>query len=81
MKKLLIISLLLVSWFSLSQEKKKPLKSGQVDKEVNNRLDSLSKRYKKDVVSYMKKTDCNGKTTRFISHYENNKLVKKEIFD
>ena len=81
MKKILVISLLLISSLSFSQEKKKPLKSGEVDKEVSIRLDSLSKKYKKNVVSYIKKTDCNGKTTRFISFYKNNKLVKEEIFD
>jgi hypothetical protein len=59
---------------------KKTFKSGDIDKRISFRMDSLSKKYKKEVVSYMIIT-CNGKKLKYLTNYKNNKLCKEEIFD
>lgn len=77
MKKLLILLFLTTSTICLSQTKK-TLKSGDVDKRVVFRLDSLSKKYKKDIVGYMVRT-TNGKSYRYITYYKNDELFREEI--
>ena len=80
MKNLLITLLLLLISSSVMSQTNKTLKSGNVDKRVCFRMDSLSKKYKKDVVSYMVRIS-NGKTLRYLTYYKNDKLFKEEIFD
>ena len=81
MKKLLVILLLLVSGLSFSQEKKKTLKTKDLDKSVNITLDSLSKLYKKEVVSYFI-IQRNGRKKFSITYYDKNKnLIRKTISD
>jgi hypothetical protein len=77
MKKLLYILLIGVPTLLFSQTKK-TFKSGDVDEKVNFRLDSLSKKYKKDVLSYIVKTS-NGKTIRQIAYIKKNELIYEEL--
>lgn len=79
MKNLLIVLSLLIPCLVMSQTNK-TLKSGEVDKRVSFRMDSLSKKYKKEVVSYMVRIS-NGKKSRYLTYYKNDKLFKEEIFD
>lgn len=79
MKNLLITLLLLISSSVMSQTNK-TLKSGEVDKRVCFRMDSLSKKYKKHIVGYITRT-YNGKKLRFITYCKNNELYREEIFD
>ena len=78
MKKLLIISLLLVSGLSFSQEKKKTPKSKDLDKEVNLSLDYLSKRYKKNVL-VVKTFIENDTLKRYIGYIKNDELYHELI--
>jgi hypothetical protein len=78
MKKLLIISLLLVSGLSFSQEKKKTPKSKDLDKEVNLSLDYLSKRYKKNVL-VVKTFVENDTLKRYIGYIKNDELYHELI--
>jgi hypothetical protein len=81
MKKLLVITLTLISFLSLSQENKKTLKTNDLDKRVNITLDSLSKLYKKEVVSYFI-IQRNGRKKFSITYYDKNKnLIRKTISD
>jgi hypothetical protein len=81
MKKLLVITLTLISFLSLSQENKKTLKTNDLDKRVNITLDSLSKLYKKEVVSYFI-IQRNGRKKFSITYYDKNKnLIRKIISD
>jgi hypothetical protein len=81
MKKLLVITLTLISFLSLSQENKKTLKTNDLDKRVNITLDSLSKLYKKEVVSYFI-IQRNGRKKFSITYYDKNKnLIHKTISD
>lgn len=80
MKNLFITLLLLISTLSFSQETKKTLKSGEVDKRVNIKLDSLSQKHKKDIVGYIVVTR-NGKKSKHITYYKNDKLYKEEVLD
>jgi hypothetical protein len=73
MKKLLVISLLLVGAFSFGQTKPKP-KTKDTDKTANVVIDSLSKVYKVKVQSYMVES-YNGVTRTSISYVKDNKLV------
>ncbi len=80
MKKLLVILLLLVGVSSFSQEKKKE-KNKNVDRNVTQRMDSLSKLYKVKVVGAYEVTH-NGVTVRgFV--YEDKKtgnLIERETY-
>jgi hypothetical protein len=78
MKKLLIISLLLVSVLSFSQENKKTPKSKDLDKEVNLSLDYLSKRYKKNVL-VVKTFIENDTLKRYIGYIKNDELYHELI--
>jgi len=71
MKKLFLLSLLLVGTLSFGQTKPK---EKDIDKESNVLLDSLSKVYKVKVQSVMEET-YNGVTTTYISYVKDNKLV------
>jgi hypothetical protein len=71
MKKLFLLSLLLVGTLSFGQTKPK---EKDIDKESNVVIDSLSKVYKVKVQSYMVET-YNGVTTTYISYVKDNKLV------
>jgi len=75
MKKLFLLSLLLVGTLSFSQTKPK---EKDIDKESNVLLDSLSKVYKVKVQSIMEET-YNGVTTTYISYVKDKKLVYKII--
>ena len=75
MKKLFLLSLLLVGTLSFSQTKPK---QKDIDKEANVLLDSLSKVYKVKVQSIMEET-YNGVTTTSISYVKDKKLVYKII--
>lgn len=77
MKNLLLILLIGIPTLSFSQTKK-TFKSGDVDEKVNFRLDSISKKYKKDVLSYVEIT-VNGKTTRQIAYLRKNELVYEKL--
>jgi hypothetical protein len=80
MKKLLVILLLLVSMLSFSQEKEKNYNK-DVDKNVTQRMDSLSKIYKVKVVGAYAITH-NGVSVRgFV--YEDKKtgnLIQRETY-
>jgi hypothetical protein len=78
MKKLFVISFLLVSVLSFSQEKKKTYKSKDLDKEVNLSLDSLSKIYKKHVFA-VKVIIKNDTLKRYITYDKNNELYDELI--
>lgn len=75
MKKLFLLSLLLIGTLSFSQTKPK---EKDIDKEANVLLDSLSKVYKVKVQSIMEET-YNGVTTTSISYVKDKKLVYKVI--
>jgi hypothetical protein len=75
MKKLFLLSVLLVGTLSFSQTKPK---EKDIDKEANVLLDSLSKVYKVKVQSIMEET-YNGVTTTSISYVKDKKLVYKII--
>jgi hypothetical protein len=75
MKKLFLLSLLLVGTLSFSQTKPK---EKDIDKESNVLLDSLSKVYKVKVQSIMEEY-YNGVTTTYISYVKDKKLVYKII--
>lgn len=75
MKKLFLLSVLLVGTLSFSQTKPK---EKDIDKEANVLLDSLSKVYKVKVQSVMEET-YNGVTTTSISYVKDKKLVYKII--
>ena len=75
MKKLFLLSVLLVGTLSFSQTKPK---EKDIDKESNVLLDSLSKVYKVKVQSVMEET-YNGVTTTSISYVKDKKLVYKII--
>lgn len=77
MKKLLIISSLLVSILSFSQENKKdPNKN--VDRNVTQIMDSLSKVYKVKVVGAYKITHNGVFVQGFVYEDKNGKLIQKE---
>jgi hypothetical protein len=75
MKKLFLLSLLLVGTLTFGQTKPK---EKDIDKEANVLLDSLSKVYKVKVQSIMEET-YNGVTTTSISYVKDKKLVYKVI--
>jgi hypothetical protein len=75
MKKLFLLSLLLVGTLTFGQTKPK---EKDIDKEANVLLDSLSKVYKVKVQSVMEET-YNGVTTTSISYVKDKKLVYKII--
>ncbi len=78
MKKLFVLSLLLFSITSFSQQKKKTSKPKDLDKEVNLSLDSLSKRYKKDVL-VVKTFIKNDTLKRYIGYIKNDELYHELI--
>ena len=75
MKKLFLLSLLLVGTLTFGQTKPK---EKDIDKESNVLLDSLSKVYKVKVQSIMEET-YNGVTTTYISYVKDKKFVYKII--
>lgn len=75
MKKLFIISLLLIGTLSFSQTKPK---TKDIDKDANVLLDSLSKVYKVRVNSIFVES-YNGVTTTSISYVKNRELIYKVI--
>ena len=75
MKKLFLLSLLLVGTLTFSQTKPK---EKDIDKESNVLLDSLSKVYKVKVQSIMEES-YNGVTTTSISYVKDKKLVYRII--
>jgi hypothetical protein len=78
MKKLFVISLLLISVFSFSQEKKKKYESKDLDREINLSLDSLSKIYKKNVFA-VKVIIKNDTLKKYITYNKNNELYDELI--
>jgi|LauGreStaDraftv2_3_1035109.scaffolds.fasta_scaffold233937_2 hypothetical protein len=78
MKKLFLLSLLLVGTLSsVAQDKSKP-KIKDIDRDINVLLDSLSKVYKKKVFSIMKITK-NDTIKTYISYEKDNKLTYELI--
>ncbi len=78
MKKITYIFFMLFSIVTFSQEKKKTPKTKDVDKEVNNSLDSLSKVYKKKIVFYgVFKSD--GRKIVKIKYYDESENLKEQI--
>lgn len=78
MKKIFVLSLVLFSVCSFSQEKKKTLKTEDLDKRINMSLDSLSKIYKKDVL-VVKTFIKNDTLKRYIGYIKNDKLYHELI--
>jgi hypothetical protein len=78
MKKLIVLSALLIGIFCFGQTppKKKPQKD--IDKEADRVIDSLSKVYKVKVYS-IKKERLNGVVTTSIGYAKNGELVYKVI--
>lgn len=75
MKKLFLLTVLLIGTLTFSQTKPK---EKDIDKESNVLLDSLSKVYKVKVQSIMEEY-YNGVTTTYISYVKDKKLVYKII--
>jgi hypothetical protein len=75
MKKLFLLSLLLVGTLSFGQTKPK---IKDIDRDINVLLDSLSKVYKKKVFSIMKITK-NDTIKTYISYEKDNKLTYELI--
>ena len=75
MKKLFLLSVLLVGTLTFGQTKPK---EKDIDKESNVLLDSLSKVYKVKVQSIMEEY-YNGVTTTYISYVKDKKLVYRII--
>jgi len=78
MKKLFIISTLLVSVLSFSQENKKTPHPGSVDKRVNVIIDSLSKKYKKNILGYVYIVE-DGKKNLYITYPKKGKLIQEKV--
>jgi predicted transcriptional regulator len=78
MKKLFITSLLLVSVLSFSQENKKNPHPGSVDKRVNIIIDSLSKKYKKNILGYVYIVE-DGKKNLYVTYTKKGKLFQEKI--
>ena len=78
MKKLVIITAILFSILTFSQEKKKTPKTKDIDKAVNISLDSLSKVYKKKVAYYGVITN-KGRRIVKIKYYDKNDNLTEEI--
>lgn len=78
MKKLTYIFFVLFSIVTFSQEKKSIPKTKDIDKKVNISLDSLSKVYKKEVVSYFI-IQRNGRKIFSISYYDKNKKLRSQV--
>jgi hypothetical protein len=78
MKQLTYILIMLFSIVTFSQEKKKTIKSKDTDKAVNIILDSLSKVYKKEVVSYSV-VERNGRKKISITYYDKNKKLRSQV--
>ena len=78
MKNLTYIFFMLFSIVTFSQEKKKTVKSKDTDKAVNIILDSLSKVYKKEVVSYSV-VERNGRKKISITYYDKNKKLRSQV--
>lgn len=75
MKKLFLLSVLLIGTLSFGQTKPK---SKDVDKEANVYIDSLSKVHKVKIYSILVETD-NGIKTTSIAYAKNGELVYKVI--
>ena len=75
MKKLFLLSLLLIGTVSFGQTKPK---EKDIDRDINVLLDSLSKVYKKKVFSIMKITK-NDTIKTYISYEKDNKLTYELI--
>jgi hypothetical protein len=78
MKKLFLLSVLLIGTLSFGQTKPKEKQKKDIDKEVNVSLDSLSKVYKVKVCSIFIES-YNGVTTTSIGYVKNKELVYKVI--
>jgi hypothetical protein len=77
MKKLFIITSLLISVLSFSQENKKDLNKN-VDQNVTQRMDSLSKVYKVKVIGAYKITHNGVFVQGFVYEDKTGKLIQKE---
>jgi hypothetical protein len=77
MKKLFIISLLLVGTFSFSQEKKK-VSTKKIDQTVTQKMDSLSKLYKVKVIGSYKITHNNVYVEGIVYEDESGNVLDKE---
>jgi hypothetical protein len=77
MKKLFIIASLMVSILSFSQENKKD-SNKNVDRNVTQRMDSLSKVYKVKVIGAYKITHNGVFVQGFVYEDKNGKLIQKE---
>lgn len=77
MKKLLVLSFVLFSTLSFSQEKKKdPNKN--VDRNVTQKMDSLSRLYKVKVIGAYEITHNGTFVQGFVYEDKNGKLIEKE---
>ena len=75
MKKLFLLTVLLIGTLTFSQTKPK---TKDIDRDINVLLDSLSKVYKKKVFSIMKITE-NDTIKTYISYEKDNKLTYELI--
>ena len=78
MKSLTYIFFVLFSIVTFSQEKKTTPKAKDIDKKVNISLDSLSKVYKKEVVSYFI-IQRNDRKKISITYYDKNKNLTRQV--
>ncbi|MBP6754521.1 MAG: hypothetical protein KA210_00125 [Bacteroidia bacterium] len=78
MKKLIVLSALFIGIISFGQTPPKKKQQKDIDKEANRVLDSLSKVYKVEVVSYLIET-YNGMKNTSIAYVKNKELVYKVI--
>ncbi len=78
MKNLTCILFMLFSIVTFSQEQKAIPKTKDIDKKVNISLDSLSKVYKKEVVSYFI-IQRNDRKIFSISYYDKNKKLRSQV--
>lgn len=78
MKKIVLLSLLLIPIVTFGQTKLKANPQKDIDNEANIALDSISKVYKVKVVSYLKER-FNGEITISIGYYNDKGLVYKVV--
>jgi hypothetical protein len=79
-KEICLLMVLLITTICLSQTKKKiESKPIDIDRDINFKLDSLSKVYKMKIYSYGTVSDEDGITRHFVGYIEGSELKKKTI--
>ena len=75
-----LLIVVLTTSISLGQTKKKmESKPKDIDRDINFKLDSLSKVYKMKIYSYGTVSDEDGITRHFVGYIEDGELKKKTI--